>query len=231
MMKKIATFLLLIGTTWVNTQAADAPADATLAKLTNGMTAAQIQAVLGVTGRQRENAPLTQPILEYDFNGLSVEVELSSSGEDKTPRATAIRPRKDGLTIEARDEIRRMKWSAWVATHQQKTNGVPNQSSEATAKPVSIKPATPNEFKSMLSVASGDGSSRYFIGCSEEWAYCEATDGHGSVTIYFARKADLDKRLLADLGNELRRRSEGGKSKDEKPEPRAGGDGKTAPQP
>ncbi len=158
MMKKIATFLLLIGTIWLNTQAADAPADATLAKLAN----------------------------------------------------------------EARDEIRRRKWSEWVAAHQQKTNGVPNQSSEATAKPVSIKPATPNDFKSMLIVASGDGSSRYFIGSAEEWAYCEAKDRHGNVTIYFARKADLDERLLADLGNELRRRSEGGKGKDEKPEPPAG---------
>jgi len=97
-MKKIATLLLLVGTTWVNAQAAEAPADATLAKLTNGMTEAQIQTVLGVQGRQRENAPFPQTILEYDFNGLSVWVELTPSGEDKTPRATVIRPRKDGLT-------------------------------------------------------------------------------------------------------------------------------------
>ena len=34
-------------------------------------------------------------------------------------------------------------------------------------------------------------------------------DGHGNVTIYFARKAELDKRLLADLGDELRKWSEG----------------------
>jgi len=118
-----------------------------------------------------------------------------------------------------------------VAAHQRKTNDVPDQPSNEGAKPVSINPATHNEFKSMLEVASGDGSSRYFIGFSEEWAYCEAKDGHGNITIYFARKADLDKRLLADLENELRRRSEAVKVRDRKPEQSPGGDGKPAPQP
>lgn len=131
MMKMIAILLLLILATSVHAQrSTNAPDDVTLAKLTNGMTEAQIQAILGVVGRPRENAPLTQQILEYDFNGLSVWVELTSFGADKTPRATAIRPRKDGLTIAERDEIRKKKWSEWVAARQRKTNGVPNQASQ-----------------------------------------------------------------------------------------------------
>jgi hypothetical protein len=82
-MKRITSFLLLIAVTSVHAQVAtNAPDDATLAKLTNGMTEAQIQAVLGVAGRLRENAPLTQQILEYDFNSMSVWVELAPSGEE-----------------------------------------------------------------------------------------------------------------------------------------------------
>jgi len=193
----------------------DAPDDDTLAKLANGMTEAQIETILGVAGRHRENAPLQT--MEYDFNGQSVWVEFASSSEDKTPRATAIRSRKDGLTIAAREAIRMKKWSEWVAAHQRKTNGIPNQSSDATAKPVSIKSATPNDFKNMLLLASGDGSSRYFIGFSEEWAYCEAKDGRGNVTIYVARTSDLDKKLLADLGAEIQKRFEADKSKNGNP--------------
>lgn len=136
MMKRIASLLLLIAATSVDAQVAtNAPDAVTLAKLTNGMTEAQIQTILGVAGRPRENAPLTQRILEYDFNGLSVWVELAQSGEDKTPRATVIQPRKDGLTIAERDEIRKKKWSEWVAAHQRKTNGIPNKASEPSVAP------------------------------------------------------------------------------------------------
>jgi len=132
MKNKIACILVLIAATSAHAQVAtNAPDDGTLAKLTNGMTEAQIQTVLGVAGRPRENAPLSQQILEYDFNGLSVWVELAPSGEDKMPRATMIRPRKDGLTIAERDEIRKKKWSEWVSAHQRKTNGIPNQASQA----------------------------------------------------------------------------------------------------
>lgn len=130
MKNKIACILVLIAATSAHAQVAtNAPDDGTLAKLTNGMTEAQIQMVLGVAGRARENAPLQT--MEYDFNGLSVWVELAPSSEDKTPRAIAIRSRKDGLTIVAREAIRMKKWSEWVAAHKRKTNGIPNQASQA----------------------------------------------------------------------------------------------------
>jgi len=136
MKKQIASFLLLIAAASVNAQvASNTPDDVTLAKLTNGMTEAQIQTVLGVGGRHRENAPLAQQILEYDFNGLSVWVELAPSGEDRTPRAALIRAHKDGLTIAERNEIRKKKWSEWVAAHQQKTNGIPNKASQSISEP------------------------------------------------------------------------------------------------
>lgn len=136
MIKMMASILLLVVATSVFAQVpANAPDDATLAKLTNGMTAAQIQTILGVAGRPRENSPLTQQILEYDFNGLTVGVELSPLGEDKTFRATVIRPRKDGLTIAERDAIRAQRWAEWVAAHQRKTNGIPNQASQAIGAP------------------------------------------------------------------------------------------------
>jgi len=128
MITRIASFLLLITTTSVYAQVStNAPDDGTLAKLTNGMTEVQIQTVLGVAGRPRENAPFFQQILEYDFNGLSVWVELAPTGEDKTFRATKIRPHKDGLSIAERNQLRGKMWSEWVAAHQRKTNSTPNQ--------------------------------------------------------------------------------------------------------
>ena len=140
-MKTIAAIVMLMSAVSVQAEVStNAPDDATLAKLTNGMTQAQIQTILGVAGRPRENAPLTQQILEYDFNGLSVWVELTPSGEDKTPRATVIRPRKDGMTIAERDKLRKKKWAEWVAAHQRKTNGVPNQASQAIGAPGAPQP-------------------------------------------------------------------------------------------
>lgn len=127
------------------------PDEAVLATLTNGMTVAQVQKILGIPGRPRENS--AYQILEYDFDGLSVWVEMSSSEQkydfdslsvwvglsspenDMTPRATAIRIHRDGLTVAERENLRQRKWSEWVAAHQGKKNGIPNPAPESTARP------------------------------------------------------------------------------------------------
>ena len=128
MITRIVSFLLLITTSVYAQVSTNAPDDGTLANLTNGMTEAQIQTVLGVAGRPRENAPIFEQILEYDFNGLSVWVEFALTGDGKTLRATMIRPCKDGLSIAERNQIRRKKLSEWVAAHQRNTtNSTPNQ--------------------------------------------------------------------------------------------------------
>ena len=135
-MKKIAVILLLMSMASSQAEAAtNSPSDATLAKLTNGMTECQIRTILGVAGRNRENAPLPQAITEYDFEGMSVWTEMARTGEDKSLRATVIRVNKDGLSVSERNRLRSTKWSAWVEAHQVKTNRIPNNGSQPTLDP------------------------------------------------------------------------------------------------
>jgi hypothetical protein len=98
--------------------ATNVPDDKVLATLTNGMTAVEIQTILGVPGRPRENAPCS--ILEFDFEGLSIWVEFDSR---TTPeRATTIKIKKDGISVAKRQEARSKAWKSYLEAHQKTTN-------------------------------------------------------------------------------------------------------------
>jgi hypothetical protein len=99
--------------------ATNVPEDKVLATLTNGMKVAEIQTILGVPGRLRENAPFS--ILEFDFEGLSIWVEFA---DITTPdRATTIKIKRDGISVAKRQEARSKAWKKYVEAHQKRTNG------------------------------------------------------------------------------------------------------------
>ena len=124
----IAVMLLLSTLSLARAQAAtNAPDDKTLSQLKKGMTEAQIETILGIPGRARENLPPDVSILEYDFDGLSVWVELAWLNEDKQAHVTEFKVRKDGQTAAQRGTAHGRAWSQWVAAHQRKTNAVPNR--------------------------------------------------------------------------------------------------------
>lgn len=110
----------------------NAPDDKTLGQLKKGLTEEQVVKLLGKQGRPRENSAFGHPVREFDFNGLSVYVEMEWSREDKVAYVTDVEIRRDGLTIAQREEDRSKAWSEWVQAHQRKTNVAPNKVSETT---------------------------------------------------------------------------------------------------
>lgn len=105
----------------------NAPDEAVLGQIKNGMTKEQIETVLGVAGRPRENPPLLHPMYDFDFEGLFVAVTFDWSAEDKKALASEIKVVRDGRTIEQRNEERRKAFARWVDARQRRTNTVPNK--------------------------------------------------------------------------------------------------------
>ena len=182
-MKPMILLIVLVGTV-VCAQAqvaTNVPDEKTLSQLTNGMTEVQIQTSLGIPGRPRENTPFGQQILEYDFDGLSIWVELTLTAKDKATYATAIRERRDGLSVAQRQQARGKAWSEWVKAHQTATNHIPNKALEDTvrqlADPQRRRSANKNEAK-------GCCQSAHIVICLhheavrlERWEECLASAG------------------------------------------------------
>ncbi len=103
-----------------------------LAKLTNGMLLTEFQTVLGIQGRTRENALRIEAIVDFDFNGEWIMAEVQTHPSPSIVKSFRII--KDGLTIQERQSVRSKNWNEWVAAHQRKTNGVPNQPSDPARK-------------------------------------------------------------------------------------------------
>lgn len=105
---------------------------AQLAKLTNSMSLAEFQTILGMPGLVRPNSSSFDEIVDFDFNGERIMAEVRTYPHPETVRA--FRFIEDGRTIQQRKDDRDKKWSEWVHAHQRKTNEVMSNAEDAARR-------------------------------------------------------------------------------------------------